>query len=444
MAEESAIEEKKKKPEESKNNLYDFLRDIFKLFLQLCILILLGVYILYAAKLDRSGIISTDKDCEPYEYTKREFGQNGSDTSIFIDIVKLLVDKKNIVEGTPISFTNTNTPEPTEDDPVPKSIYDKNISNFTDGYLGIGYAKNWMHAENSTFYANYIASIQEDVFVFFSKYMGMVYKMTNSIFTESMITFLIGPLTAIFVIPFLSFVTVIYGLVLIITRCSYLLYERKDYTYKNQGDGQELPYKKWEWPEKEGWDLYWLYFKYIVVLFITLMFNFLGGFSLTSLLVVIPILKYLLMPFFMAAKVGGKDYKPEDPDDDIPYGFLSAFINAFKYKRQIIMIFMIFNIVMISYANFDVQGLISAIFACIFMWMFFRDVYKQYIPEDIPFIEKIPLNLFNSSESVKYKCTAYEDMKEQIQPIEKKEDESQDESNETDKGAGWFSLNTYF
>ena len=452
MAEESAIEEKKKEPEKPKNTFYAFISDIFKLFFQVCILILIGVYILYAAKVDRSGIISTDKDCEPYEYTKREFGQNGSDTHIFIDIVKLLVDKKNIVEGTRINFTDTTKPEPTEEDPAPKSIYENNINNFTEGYLGIGYAKNWMHAEDSTFYSNYIASIQEDVFVFFAKYMGVVYKMTSSIFSESMMTFLIGPLTAMFILPFLSFVTVIYGLILTITRCSYFLYERKDYTYEEpQSDGtpETRPYKKWEWPEKEGWGLYWLYFKYLVILFITLMFSFMGGFSLTGLLVVIPMLKYLIMPFFMSAKIGGKDYKPSDPDDDTPYGYFTAFLNTFKYKRQVIMIFMIINIVLSAYTYFDVQGLISAIFACVFLWMFFKDVYKQYVPEDIPFVEKIPLNIFNSNESVNYKCTAYTNLKELIQPTDKTKDAS-NEKNEDDKNTNslwnpmnWFNLKTW-
>lgn len=462
----SPIEEKKNIEKPKETSIGDMFKNLGSDVVKLSLLILTGVCMLYSGKVYQSGVLTTDTNCEPYTDKPRAILKN---TNSFIDVVKEYDDatKKTTINGLILNFTydgvtkyklNENNiqdfvvdfPEsvkttllsensifsgiftnldnklgelytllgnPDENQKakirqnlmsvieVYDSNYFKNKKLVDDAYmLGIGYLKSWIHgkegnAETTSPIWMYLGQIQQDIFVFFAKYNRMLYETIVTVLPESWVIFA-APMLLMMAMPFIgpiiTICIVIYLILLPFINVSYLLY-----TLQTSKDGKE---KQWAWPKDDEYVSYLWYPLYLIAAFILTLFGVLP--TIVGIITFIMIIKVFFLPLYMTAhKLQRHDTKITEEESLIDYKFSDALLNAFIYKRQIIMIILSIYIFFIIFGNFGGLGIISFVFACIFIYMFIGNIYDQYVPsqEDNNFYQPIPLNVYNSKQHVEYK-----------------------------------------
>jgi hypothetical protein len=140
---------------------------------------------------------------------------------------------------------------------------------------------------------------------------------------------------------------------------TYLFFSTKE---SNEGEPSV-----WKDHNLAGFDYFW-YFLYLFIVFICST----AGFGLIAIVGLIITLYVLIMPLFMTANVvdGKKSYSLKD-----------MYYDVLKYKKQVIMFFASYYLLISANSSFGTQGLIWAILACIIVYIFFPNVYKQYIPK---------------------------------------------------------------
>jgi hypothetical protein len=462
----SPIEEKKNIEKPKETSIGDMFKNLGSDVVKLSLLILTGVCMLYSGKVYQSGVLTTDTNCEPYTDKPRAILKN---TNSFIDVVKEYDDatKKTTINGLILNFTydgvtkyklnENNIPDFVIDFPesvktallsedsifsgiftnvdkklgqlytllgnpdenqkakirqnlmsvieVYDSNYFKNKKLVDDAYLlGIGYLKSWIHgkegnAETTSPIWMYLGQIQQDIFVFFAKYNRMLYETIVTILPESWVIFA-APMLLMMALPFIgplvAICIAIYLVLLPFINVSYLLY-----TLQTSADGKE---KQWAWPKGDDYASYLWYPLYLIAAFMLTIFGVLP--TIVGIITFIMIIKVFFLPLYMTAhKVQRHDTKITEEESLNDYKFGDALLNAFIYKRQIIMIILSIYIFFIIFGNFGGLGIISFVFACIFIYMFIGNIYDQYVPsqEDNDFYQPIPLNVYNSKQHVEYK-----------------------------------------
>ena len=140
-------------------------------------------------------------------------------------------------------------------------------------------------------------------------------------------------------------------------------------------DDSNKPMKKigkiWEYTDGEMWkQWYWaIFYIFISFMLITLIF------FIISILLFLNSLSCLFLPLLMVAKV-------KDSPDNKSYTFSTLLGNILKYKMSVIMYIISYFLITDASSTFGGIGAFVAIIACIFIYAFYPNIYKQYIPTD--------------------------------------------------------------
>ena len=343
----STIDEKKDKiAKKTTNKPVNFFLTLFIQLLYLLITVFVGGLILYSSKVAQSNIIPSDFNCEPY--INGENVENLEKIVSSIDVVKVgnIFSSNKIITSNRIYFP-----------------YKENIDTINNNLFGVGYLKNWMHGEHTNPFKMYFASIQLDAFSNYSSMMNSVYNTLNQNCTESVIIFLI-PYIFIFIVLIVTFINWLYTMYLWFYNLYYLFSKRDDKT------------NRWKYKYGAIWNFenwFWLFVYFWALVFI---FIFLGVGFIIPLLLLKTMICVLFLPLTLSANLenSGNNNKNEEK-----YTFNTLLANIFRFKRSIIMFYIIFLIIMNSLSMFSVFGFVSAIIACIIIYWFYPQVYEQVI-----------------------------------------------------------------
>ena len=337
-----------------------FISNLANQLLHLSITILVGGMILYSAKVSQTNLMPTDLNCEPFQRSDIKLDE----VQVNVDVVKIKGDTKS----TKIVFP-----------------YEQNIDIIKNGILGIGYLQNWKEGPNSSPSWIYMATIQQQMYAFFTNMMTSSNALLHQSLPESVIVFLTPFIYILLVFIFGAFTTLygcimyFYNIYLLFStkkECKYIdvLDEKGGFIYMRGENGEQKPLQElrihWEYKKGAMMSQWYWAIMYFIAAFVFM------GFScgiIIPLLSFMTVLKVLILPLFLVGKVVGSD---ED------YTFSTSLMHILKYKMSLIMYIVSFFIVVDAFTSLGMLGLLFSILACLFIFCFYPETYKQFIPQD--------------------------------------------------------------
>ena len=326
---------------------------------QLCIYFFIGTAVLYSVKVAQTNLMPTVKDCEPFQYVKR--------ADYIAPLVNVDVVKMNFFGGDLNMFLSK-----LEDNAVKSTKirfpYEDNVKTVTDGFLGFGYIKKTVSDEHCSNIMNYIMSVHKGMVLNMAGNINAVGNFFNSTFSESVIVFL-GSGVYGFIVFLLLIVNIFYGWVYYFVNMVYLFSKKEVVKVEYMEDGQKQFKNMANWDDNNA-SINWFTFPlYLIVAFLF------WGFAwavVIPIMAIVTTIKLLFLPLYFVGKVDGTKEK---------YTFGTMLKNTLLYKKSVLMYIISFYIVS-GASNLGMSGLIFSIIGCLFVYVFFPDVYNKYIPND--------------------------------------------------------------
>lgn len=321
---------------------------IFQLF-HLFIIIITGACMLWSAKVAQTNLMATDFDNIPYKYSR----VNSLDTEgilINVDVVKT----PDAVFSTKIKFD-----------------VEENMKIIKFGILGLDSIREWTDGPKSNNFTLYLGTIWQKMSANYSSMINSFYNILNSFCSESVIIFFM-PFIIFFVLLGVGVLNGFYGAFLWFSQL-YLLFSVQTgcFTETQKSENSTDKYERKVWGDGDGMFSLWNFPLAIFYIFIALIsVSWLGALIIFYFLIR-SALSSLLMPFFMTAKINGTDKE---------YSFSTLLMNVLKYKISVIMYIISFFIISDSSVSLGGLGAFIAIIACLFIYSFYPNIYKQYIP----------------------------------------------------------------
>lgn len=352
----SNIDKKKKEIQPDKNisyeNTYNYGSFLFRQFITLGIVIILGTGIVYSSKAYQGNIIPVDTDYFPYTNVKNP---KFKDSDVQTNSINIFKTNDKQIYSTHIEF------------PV-----EENNKTINGGILGY-----FRKIKNKNVYSLYIFTVLQDILTTNLSFNGTLYKFLNSAFTES-INIFISPLLFLCWCVLAFFMNVINIVVSLIKNLNLLFSvdENKNHSLfgflnffnKNTNDEEKPP--KW----KKG-SMFssitntMIGFVYIYVLWLFSLFF--GIFIVYPIISLICIIYCFILPLCMKSKNVKNISKPTD------YNFKNALLDVLKYKSQVIMLLIAAIIIGATYNYFgNVMTLIS--FVIFLIMFFFTPLFERY------------------------------------------------------------------
>jgi hypothetical protein len=396
-SETSAIDEKKEttnpSPTDPATETSTFFMNLVWQLFYLFILIIAGGSMLWSAKVAQTGLMPTDIDAEPFNSNTLQIPP----IPINIDVVKTKDDSGDpIIKSTKIEF------------PVEENM---NIIKF--GIFGLESIREWTDGPKSSPFWVYLGTIWQKMSVNLSSTMSSFYNILNQTCSESVIIFVI-PYLLFFISPFifmgLGLVNLFYGLFLWFSQIPLLFSERdgcyeegvvnksgepvyekelntKTGKWDNKLNENGLPIQlmktriKWRVPDgamKTHWGRSILYIIFAILgLFWGVGPFMIFYFGLRSTL------STLFLPFYFKANILGENGDPIDEKGKPKnYTWSTAIANILKYKLSVIMYIVSYLIVKDAYFSLGALGAVIAIVACIIVYSFYPNIYKQQTDVD--------------------------------------------------------------
>jgi hypothetical protein len=391
-SETSAIDEKKEStnpsPTDPATETSTFFTNLVWQLFYLFILIIAGGSMLWSAKVAQTGLMPTDIDAEPFNSNTLQIPP----VPINIDVVKTKDDSGDpIIKSTKIEF------------PVEENM---NIIKF--GIFGLESIREWTDGPKSSPFWVYLGTIWQKMSVNLSSTMSSFYNILNQTCSESVIIFII-PYLLFFISPFifmgLGLVNLFYGVFLWFSQIP-LLFSERDGCYEegvfnkegepvyekeldkgtgkwvNKLDEDREPIQimktriKWRVPDgamKTHWGRSILYTIFAILGLIWGVGPFMiFYFGLRSTL------SALFLPFYFKANILGENGNPIDEKGKPKnYTWSTAIANIIKYKLSVIMYIVSYLIIKDAYLSLGTLGAVIAIVACIIVYSFYPNIYKQ-------------------------------------------------------------------
>jgi hypothetical protein len=185
----SAIDEKKKESESSKNedlisNIGPFIGSVIRTFIYIILYFVVSGLMLYICKLSQSNILPTDLKCSPYTDEKPRI------TNIPINIFTTFTDPPLSMK---INFPyNSDTPQ----------------ANYNASNKILDMFRDYKNQSDSSFLANYLISVFESLIHFNYSIINIIFNLFNG-FPETLLLFA-GPIMLIFLLIIILLVNQIY------------------------------------------------------------------------------------------------------------------------------------------------------------------------------------------------------------------------------------------
>jgi len=356
-----------KKTENSKKNKEmniqgspsSFVKSLFCQLINLTVIIIIGLFFLYSVKVSQANIMPTDVNCEPYDINKTVIEA----IDINVDVMKYNENGKTISRSTKINFP-----------------YNENINILKNSVLGINYLKEWKYNENTNAFYIYLSTIISELYANNFNILNNIYKMLNQSCNETAIVFL-TPLFFIFVVILLLFVNNIYFVYLSLFKLYLLFSVKSEYKRENVLDENGTPkmlnnigiketINKWTYEKGTIYNKWYYAIIYLIVIYV-LLFLFLFIIPIIPLTVFIVTMKSLLLPLLMVANVSNV------PNEK--YSLKNLCLNFLKNRMNVLMYIVSFFVVIDAYTSIGNFGLLISILACVFIYIFFPQIYKKQV-----------------------------------------------------------------
>jgi len=339
-----------------------FFKSLFIQIFNLFLLIFIGLAILYNTKVSQSNIIPTDVNCQPYDINKSEINK----IDINVDVMKSNNNGNYEVKSTKITFP-----------------YTKNINIINNSSLGLKYLKTWKYMENTNPFYIYIATIQSKLFSnSFSMY-NNIFNVINQTCSDSVIVFLL-PLIFLLIVFIIGIINSVYFVYLYFFELYLLFSSKKEFKIENVMDENgkqvfinniELKEKLVKWEYEKGAIFKNWYNPFLFIFFVNIAFMLLLLFSfmipLIPFFLLIVSFKSFFLPLFLVGEVSNSNKEK--------YTFYNLITNFLKNRMNILMYIISFFVIIDAYISIGNYGLLISIIACIFIYMFYPEIYKKTV-----------------------------------------------------------------
>jgi hypothetical protein len=300
---------------------------IFHLFITIAI----GSLILYSCKVAQANILPTSKECFPY-------------TDIIAELTEKVINI-DVVKNTDLGDVATKIVFP----------YKENMIPLEGGILGL--LKSMIDGPDANVFGLYLAKGLQGVISLNLSMLNSVYSLINSFFPEWFI---------IFVIPYIMLIICI-GIVLLngIYLAIMWFYNMRYFI----SEPTTSPDGKTTWKKGNLFTLMNLFIMYVVIIIGGLLFMVVGTALIPLVSIFICILS-LVMPLFMHAKIHGTKQK---------YEFKDAFMNVWKYKKNIIMYIISFLVIVDANSSYGLYTAFCVFIGCLILGHF-TSVYHRFVP----------------------------------------------------------------
>jgi len=382
----------------------------------LCMTIFIGSIVLYTSKISQADLLPRDMNCEPFNHAEEHYNRGN------VDPENEASDIINFAKKTIINFDvayRTNKDGNKEEKSIKVHFpYAANLKQIESGIIGIGFLKEWMNGEMSSPTSLYMATIQQKMISNFASNIHMVTSFFHQCLPESVIYF-VTPMLYVMLIFFFGIINIIYGTFLYLYELGLLFSERitcvnvamlddKDIpvclpdgiqpvkekdakipcgSEENQEKEMRVVWEKRVGSRRKHW--VWTIMVYGIA-YVSFMYVLLFAMPFLSL---ITIFRVILLPLMFEGNVYTAEGKPmyiadkEGKGQLQHYSFLSCFINALKYNRNIIMFLISFFILIDANSSLGGSGAVFAVIAFLIVYWFYPEVYKKPKLDDIRFTD---------------------------------------------------------
>ena len=336
-------------------NTYNYGSLLFRQFITLGVVIIVGTGIVYSSKAYQGNNIPVDSKYFPYTNLKNpKFKDSGVQTNS----INIFKTSDNKIYSTHIQF------------PIEEN--NKMINNSLLGYF--------RKIKNNNVYNLYIFTVLQDLLKTNLSFNGTLYKFLNSFFNESTNIFL-GPLFFVVWCVLVFFINIINIIVSLIKNLNLLFSINENENNNNSlfgflnflnkmtdgGDDKPPKWKKGSMFSSITNIIIGFIYIYFIWLF-TLLFGILIVFPIISL---ISIIYCFILPLYMKAKNVKNVDKPTD------YNFKNALLDVLKYKSQVIMLIIALIIISATYNFFG--SVLTVVSIVVFLIMFFfTPIFERY------------------------------------------------------------------
>ena len=407
----AAMDEKKAEQNQSTTNpVNTFFAILFIQLIYLILFIFVGGYMLYCSKISLTGIMPDNTYVMPYR----------SENRIPVELNEPIINI-NYIKGKDETITNKIY--------FPYDVNNEVIDN--SFIIGIGAIRSWIEdIKTANVYTYYFANIWQKMLSFYIKLLFGFYGFLQANCTETMIIFL-GPFIIIWILLFINIIVGLYGVILYFLELPKLFSEKicveilpsdissiPNTLIKRENDGGELitnqkggatesisaidvkPSKyivDWnDSPEKNGFGIgissSWFWTPLVVI--IACISTLFGSLLLVTYFLIRTNLSALFLPLYMTAQeIDEESYNtnfmndpsntPRNYDKDVAYTYYTLLEHILKYKKRIIMFIISYFVLSDSYSALGSYGLIVGIVACIIIYIFFPEIYKNYTKSEI-------------------------------------------------------------
>lgn len=333
-------------------NTYNYGSFLFRQFITLGVVIIVGTGIVYSSKAYEGNIIPVDTHYFPYTNIKNS---KFKDSDVQTNSINIFKTNDNKIYSTHIEF------------PIEEN--NKIINNGLLGYF--------RKVRNKNVYSLYIFTVLQDILTTNLSFNGTLYKFLSSAFNESMNIF-ISPLLFLCWCVLLFFMNVINILVSLIKNLNLLfsidenknssLFGFLNFLKKNTDDEEKPP--KWKKGSMFS-SITNIMIGFVYIYFIWLFSLFFGILIVYPIISLICIIYCFILPLCMKSKNVKNINKPTD------YNFKNALLDVLKYKSQVIMLLIAAIIIGATYNYFgNVMTLIS--FVIFLIMFFFTPLFEKY------------------------------------------------------------------
>lgn len=333
-------------------NTYNYGSFLFRQFITLGVVILVGTSIVYSSKAYQGNIIPVDTHYFPYTNIKNP---KVKESDVQTNSINIFKTNDNKIYSTHIEF------------PV-----EENNKTINSGLLGY-----FRKIKDKNVYSLYIFTVLQDILTTNLLFNGTLYTFLSSVFNESMNIF-VGPLLFLFWCVLAFFMNII-NIVISLVKNLNLLFsidENKNHSlfrflnfFNKNTDDEEKPPKWKKGSMFSSFTNIMIGFAYIYVLWLfSLFFGILIVYPIISMICIV---YCFLLPMFMKAKNVKNVDRPTD------YDFKNALLDVLKYKSQVIMLLIAAIIIGATYSYFgNVMTLIS--FVVFLIMFFFTPLFERY------------------------------------------------------------------
>jgi len=297
----------------------------------LIITIAIGALILYSCKVAQSNILPTSKECFPY-------------TDIIAELTEKVINI-DVVKNTELGDVATKIVFP----------YKENMIPLEGGILGL--LKSMIDGPDANVFGLYLAKGMQGAISLNLSMLNSVYSLINSFFPEWFIVFVVPYIMSIICIG----IVLLNGIYLAVMWFYNMRYFISEPTTSPDG--------KTTWKKGNLFTLMNLFIMYVVIIIGGLLFMMVGTALIPLVSIFICILS-LVMPLFMHAEIRGTKQK---------YEFKDAFMNVWKYKKNIIMYIISFLVIVDANSSYGLYTAFCVFIGCLILGHF-TSVYHRFVP----------------------------------------------------------------